>query len=164
MENQSRIFEDWIDEVYSKDAESQHSSTGQFHSYTFEITINYPAPELSLIEHIQSYKDLWAQILNEYNGYNDLYEIEFCRSGQAHLHGTMAINLPLNTLLIEDEHILDMMLVSILKKLPIRLWKTNKRKRNYNPGFRMIKTPAVCLNLKNVLASNWKKYIEKTRV
>lgn len=161
-----KAFEDYIDEVYgvTEDSADQNDRALGSHTVVYEITINYPAPELYLLEHIQTYKDLWAQIKSEYDSYNDYYVIEYCKTGQPHLHGYMSMDYNIKTMAFEDELFLEALFKSILKKLPKKLFKMNMNKRIYNPGFRRLKSPAICLNMKNLLSHNWENYIEKTRV
>ena len=47
---------------------------------TLEITINFPQSGMTLLEHIQVYKDLWQELKAEFKPIKDLYFIEYCKT------------------------------------------------------------------------------------
>lgn len=128
--------------------------------YVYEITINYPIDQMSMAQHIQSYKYIWEELKKVYKVTRDSYFIEYCKSGQAHLHGYIEIEYPANAFKYEDEHFLKDVAKTIFKKLPKKYYKQFHNAKII-PYYRQLKTPALLLNLKNILETNWVNYIKK---
>jgi len=150
--------------------QTQHRSVRELGSSTedepkkftqlYEITINFPSKQSTAI-HVQAYKMIWQELIKKYIITKDLYYIEYCKSGQPHLHGYLEIEYPINALKIDDELMIRDISVNIFKMLPKTLWKQYKNKAKYNQYFRQLKCPALCINMKNLLSSNWTEYIQK---
>lgn len=131
---------------------------------TLEITINFPQSGMTLLEHIQVYKDLWQELKTEFKPIKDLYFIEYCKTGQAHIHGYLQVNVHANTYSLcqfDDSLLLKMFVKPIFKNLPKKYWIQYTKKHTIDNYLRRFKSPAVCLNLKNYLSTNWVDYISK---
>lgn len=128
--------------------------------YTYEITINIPSLKMSLQEHLDVYKAVWDYLLTKYKPINDLYFVERCKSEQPHIHGYITVRYPINIVYYDDCHMLRDVAQTIFKILPKKYYKQYSKCKIF-PHFRMLDTPAVRLNLKTILESNWTKYIEK---
>lgn len=128
----------------------------------YEITVNIPQGKLSTIQHIDIYKNVWLHLTNTYNPSRNIYFIEYCKTGQAHIHGYLEIHFPPQVVVYDDSLLLRMVAKEIFMILPKTYYK-QYAKADINPHYRRLKTPAVCLNLKNILSSNWEEYIEKSQ-
>lgn len=129
-----------------------------------EITINLPisvfSKKIELIDKINLYKNLFEELKKEYNVKSASYEIEYCKSGEPHMHAYIECFLHSNFMFYEDEHILKMFAKSIFKKLPKKIYIQLSRAKIDAP-IRRLKTAALCLNLKNIISQNWENYIKK---
>lgn len=131
---------------------------------TIEITINLPRDrefkKLSMLQQVNLYRDLWEHLVEEAIKCNKKvhrYEIEYCQDKFPHLHGYITYyNLPVHY----PEGLLHDITRYIYLKLDKKYWK-HYGKREFNASILRMKTPAVCLNYKNVLHSNWIGYITK---
>jgi len=153
---------------------SDPSSTGQFYgklltdlteeqdtfTQVYEITLNVNE-NIDLPSHITLYKTVWAQVLKAYKCVKNLYYIEYCKSGQPHLHGYIEIEYHVNSLKYDDEHFIRDLARTIFLSLPKRLWKQFKNKFVINNHLRRGKSAALCLNMKNFIHTNWDRYIKK---
>lgn len=129
----------------------------------YEVTINIKQDKMTLLEHINVYKNVWAHLKNIYNIKEDLYFIEYCKSGQPHLHGYVRISYPINAMQIDDEHFLRDISKTVFKLLPKKYWKQHVNAK-YFPSMAKLISPALCLNMKNYLSTNWVDYIKKNAV
>lgn len=141
------------------------ADTTNAYRVTIEYTINLSPSvlkKLSLIEKVRMYKEIHENLKAEYRG-EGIYTIEYCKSGEPHIHGYLDINLSPQQWLMEDKLILQMLAKSIYLKLPRSVFKQYGSMK-YDYGIRRLKSPAVCLNLKNCISKGWIDYIEKTQV
>lgn len=134
-------------------------------SYNIEITIALPQNckdyrYLPLLDKIKSYANVFENIKAEYRAQSGFYTIEYHANGEPHLHGYLDIQLHVNTFTYDIEDILKMIARSIFLKLPKVLFK-QFAKADVNPYLKRFKSPAVCLNIKNVLQKEWVDYINK---
>lgn len=157
----------WDDSSVTRHSDSKNSRAlgsniaNEYYKQIMEITINVPQGNMSLVEHTRMYNELWNHIKTSWKSTKDLYFVEYCKSGQAHIHGFVEFELHQNTPLDSDEALLREFNKGILKKLPLKLYKLNIKKQHINVYFRSLKCPAVCLNLKNTLDTNWENYMRK---
>lgn len=128
-----------------------------------EITLNIRQDKMSLLQHISAYKELWRIFKDEYKGRDDKYYIEYCKSGQPHLHGYMTIELHQNVFFYSTTELLKMLAKTFYLNLPRKYYKQLANAK-INEVWKMFKAPAVTLNLKNFLYKNWEEYIEKNAV
>lgn len=159
------LFEEWIDELYApaQAFTAEHLAetiADEQISQVVEITINIPKDKMQLLQHIDLYKDIWSYFKKQYKGYDDKYVIEYCKSGQPHLHGYMTIDLNSNVINYPTEELLKMLAKTIYLILPRKYYK-QLNNAHINEYFKLFKAPAVTLNLKNLLYKNWCDYIEK---
>lgn len=146
--------------VTAQDLASEHLAELCF---SVEITINIPPKvqaKLTLVEQISMYRNLFESLKLEYNAPRGTNTIEYCKSGYPHLHGWIDIKLPANVYQYDDREILRMIAKSIYLKLPKCLYKQFAN-AIIDGNFRRLKTPLLCLNLKNVLSQEWVNYIQK---
>lgn len=149
----------WNGAVAAQDLASEHLADTTV-EYTYEITLNIKQEKLTLLEHITAYKNVWAHLISCYKPLGNLYFIEYCKSGQAHLHGYLTIAYPSNSLFISDEHFLRDLSRQVFLLLPKKYWRQHVGSR-YLSNYRKLVSPALCLNMKNYLSTNWLNYIEK---
>lgn len=161
--NQEEVFIQYIDEVYAAQGLAPEHLAVNTEDYvvTYELTINFPRKKLSILEHIECYKSIWAHLKKIYNTEDALYFIEYCKSGDAHLHGYLRIKYPINAYSISDEHFLKDVAKQIYLMLPKVYWKQYTKNLVFNEYYRRVKAPAVCINMKNYLSTNWVNYIKK---
>lgn len=150
-----------IYDVFDIKARDEHpAQLGSFFNCNVELTINIKQDKMTMIEHIDVYKELFENLKAEYNATAGAYEIEYCKSGQLHIHGWMDINLHINVYQYDTSEILRMIAKSIFIKLPKKYYK-QYAKADVNETIKRFKSPAVVLNLKNLLSRQWVEYIEK---
>lgn len=164
-ESQEDFFIKWIDEIYATTAQGlapEHlADYTEGLTYTYEITVNIPQKRMTLLQHIEVYKNIWAHLVKLYNTNDHLYFVEYCKSGNAHIHGYLRVTYPENALSIDDEHFVKDIAKQIYLNLPKTYYKQFTQKHVYFPYYRLFKAAAVCINMKNYLHTNWTKYIEK---
>lgn len=148
----------WDSDVVQAEAEAP--STGQYYSQTMELTINVKQDKMTLIEHIDCYRKIWAHLEETFNC-KSYYVIEYCKSGQAHTHGFLAVQLHINTYNYSDKNIAEMVVKPIYKMLPKKYYLQFTKKHTWHNEYRRWKAPAVCLNIKNAIYKNWIDYCNK---
>lgn len=128
-----------------------------------EMTINLPITawkHATLIQKVETLKSLHRDLLAEYNSTTGAYTIEYCKSGEPHIHAYMNIKLHYNFYQYGNEEILKMFAKSIFLKLPKKLYKQFS-KAEVNTHLNRFRSPAVVLNIKNVLSKGWVDYMYK---
>lgn len=138
-----------------------YENLDNYYTNVYEITINIPMEGLSVVEQKTVYELVWKHLLSLHKIKAEQYFIEYCKSGQMHIHGYVEMYHHANTSTLDDQYFMEMIARDIFLKLPKKYWKQQK-KAVIHPFFRMYKTPAVCINIKDILSSNWLKYITKT--
>lgn len=155
-------FIKYIDEVYGKtqalDVEYWADNTIKF---IYEITLNINEPTLSLVQIIDVYKTVWAHLTNIYKTTREMYYIEYCKSGNPHLHGYIEVEYPINIMMVDDRYMIEDVAINTIKKLPRKYYKQYLNKRKFYPHYRLLKMPCLCINLKNFLSDGWINYIQK---
>lgn len=153
-----------FEEIFGVDLHGQ-DQLGSYYTLVIELTIALPQKiptyrNMSLIEKIQVYKDLYNNYKAEYKATDGCYEIEYHDNGQPHLHGWLSVRLHPNTYQYDTEELLRMFAKSIFLQLPRSCYK-QFAKADVNAHLKRFKSPAVTLNLKHVLAKEWVNYINK---
>lgn len=132
---------------------------------TLEITLNIPRNKdfrgASETERIEMYMEYWKHAKSCFNVYADQYTIEYCQDGMPHLHGYITFSIVEND--VTDEHIVNTVVRKIFKHLPRTAWRQYQA-NFYNPYFKKFKSPAVCINIKDVLHANWLHYMHKAHL
>lgn len=137
---------------------------------TVEITIALPQKwkayeKLSVPEKVDVYRQIWESVkawcfCTEMEC-KDQYYIEYHQNGMPHLHGYFDLWVHPNTLDLE-EGFMRSIVMQVYKHLPRGYWKHYENAK-YIEHLRMMKSPAVVLNCKNILYKKWEEYIEKTQ-
>lgn len=155
-------FINYIDESYGSIAPQELASEDLAEplEYTYEITVNFPQKKLTTFEHIECYKDIWQNLMFDYKVSRSEMHIEYCKSGQAHLHGYVTIAYHPNAIKYDDEHFLKDLAKFFYKLLP-KVYYKQFALMSYDAHLRRLKAPAVCINMKNCIHLNWETYINK---
>lgn len=163
----AEVFEEYIDEEYRRERRApapEHLADiieDDKIKRVYEVTVNFPQKDMLLLQHVECYKSLWDDIIKHYKPVSQLYTIEYCKSGQAHLHGLLEIVYPIQIIKYDDKHLLDDLMKFIYLRLPKNLWRQYMHRVSYDASIARMKTPAVCLNIKNVICKNWIDYMKK---
>lgn len=136
-------------------------------SIRIAVTINIPPnskdyKRLDVPAKVNMYKELWRTLCIEYETYRDDYVIEYCKSGEPHLHGTLFFRMHPNIVTYPDREVLRMVAKSIFMKLPRSAYKQFANAK-INEYFNIFNTPAVCLKMPQVLSEGWSDYMKKTQ-
>lgn len=161
--NQENTFINWIDELYGTPA--QPLAGEHLVSLQLAVTINLPYKNrdyknLSLIEKINIYKDLFNTLILEYNAKYSHYQIEYTQKGEPHLHGIVEMRVLPEILAYDTKEILRMVARTIFLKLPKNCFKQWSNAK-INEYFGIFDSPAVYLKLPKILSQGWTDYIEK---
>jgi len=155
------------------DIEAQSLADEQFaeplvnSKYVIELTLNMPY-------HIPFFKKktidqkkhyliiLFLNLCCEYNSKCYKYVIEYCVSGEPHLHAFMETELSSKLWTYGITEILRMFAKSIFMKLPKSMYKQFASAEILH-HIQRFRCPAMCINLKDNFDDGWKNYIEKTQ-
>lgn len=140
---------------------SPYDNLDDYYSQVYEVTVNVPLEGLSVVEQKRVYETVWTELLKKHRVKAQQYFIEYCKSGQMHIHGYIEMYHHKKLCCFDDNYFLEMIARDIFLQLPKKYWKQQK-KSTYHAFFRMYKTPAVCINMKEILSSNWLQYMTKT--
>lgn len=165
---------DWRDELDDVfDLKSGAKNDTCCHSYLVSpsitvdlaVTINLPPKckeykSLSLLEKINVYKELWNTICVEYNALQSHYVVEYCKSGEPHIHGTIKMQLHSNVCSYDSIEICRMVAKSIFLKLPRSAFK-QFGKAKLNSYFNIFDSPAVYIKMPQILSQGWEEYKQK---
>lgn len=147
-----------FEEIFSVKLNSERN-LAELQKIVLEVTINIKQDRMSLLEHLEVYKSLWNDVKKEYDG-DGIYFVEYCSSGQAHIHGYLEVYVLPEIINYDTSELLRMFARSYFLKLPRKYFKQFANAK-INEYFKLIKTPAVTINIKNILCSNWQDYITK---
>lgn len=130
---------------------------------TLEVTLNVPRYKLynslSLTEKTELYKNIWETLKQTLpsKDVKSFYVIEYCRSGEPHLHGYFTFY---TTQHIQGGLVMDFV-KSYYKQLP-KVYYKQISQHPYNEYYDRFCAPAICVNYKKILHINWETYIKKT--
>lgn len=132
---------------------------------TLEITIALPQKDkhyrcLSLPEKVNVYKNLWSNFCCEYNATEGCHQIEYHSSGEPHLHGYAKINLSPKHWDYSTTELLRMIARSLFLKMPKSAFKQFAR-AEINEYYKRFRSPAVTINVKTYLSTEWLNYMNK---
>lgn len=142
-------------------AEVKQNDQEEFFEQVYEITINFKKPaKLDDAMHVLCYREMWLELVDRYKPTKHTYYIERCKTGQAHLHGYVQIKYPMTLFNQTDKIFLESISRFFFKRLPKKYWNQFLR-ATYKPHYRQLNTPAVHIEMKNFLNTNWETYISK---
>lgn len=138
------------------------STSPNFPTTYFEVTINYPRTKAFLNKTSEKQKQIYRLIWHNIKctlGQPESTDFTFeaCKTGQIHLHGYIGIKL---------ENIIPAILIcdlakNILKCLPKKY--ANFNEANYYPDYKRFRNPAICIQNSSSI-DKWKEYIYKNPV
>lgn len=136
-------------------------------SYTLELTINCPPSakeykKLSLLAKIEYYKALFDAFCKEHNAGQSQYIIEYCRSGNPHLHAYVNVKIPSKIMFAGTEELLRMFARFIFLQLPRTCFKQFATAK-IDERLKVFTSPAVHINMKDYLSQGWVDYMNKTQ-
>lgn len=155
--------QDFTSEQYAVTLDDTNNST---YKLCLELTLSLPQnnkdyKKLLLTEKIEVYRKLFEEFKLEYKAVSGSYEIEFHQNGNPHLHGHVEVRLHNNTFNYDVEDILKMFAKSLFLRLPKACYK-QLASADVQPYIKRFRSPAVCINIKNILQKGWVDYIKKT--
>lgn len=133
--------------------------------YVLEVTINHPQDKkymvMPLDSKIERLKGLFNKIVNHTKADRDQSKcmIEFCKTGVPHIHGYVMFETPIGAIFYEEGIMTEIarQVYLCLPRSSFKYWVRN----HYERHIRRWKSPALCLNLKNVLGDGWTSYVNK---
>lgn len=157
-----------FDEIFGFTAEQAQGFTpehlAELCTITIELTLAHPLTKqyknLTLLQKVDVHRQLFDNLKAEYKATSGSHEIEYHVSGLPHLHGYLTVPLHANHYAYPDDELLRMFAKSIFLKLPKSVYKqfSNAKVDGY---LRRFKSPAVVINLKNMLETGWTDYMTK---
>lgn len=162
--SKSYTWEDF-DEIFGLDSKNTQSLADEYLAVTLELTIAIPQnikeyKTLTLLEKINVYRNLFDNFKTEYNSISGAYQIEYHQNGNPHLHGYIEVLLHPNTFNYPTVEILRMFAKSIFLMMPRSVFR-QFRTADVNEHLKRFKSPAVVINIKNLLSKEWVNYINK---
>lgn len=129
--------------------------------YTVNVSPKHWPKDYSLIQKMERLKMISEEIVKEYQTVRGSYRIEYCKSGEPHLHGFLEVELPPQFFAVLDCEILRMFAKTIFMQLPRPCYKQFAT-ASIHSYLRRFTSAAVVLNLKNCLEQGWVDYINKS--
>lgn len=157
----------WSDfeDIFNINLNQRRDEAPEYLAVVVELTINLPSnskdlKQLNLLQKTNILKEIFQNFKEEYKATSGSHEIEYCKTGEPHLHGFLETQLHPNVYSYETSELLRMFAKSIFLKLPKSIYK-QFAKADINEYLKRFKSPAVCLNLKNILSHGWTDYMQK---
>lgn len=131
-----------------------------YYTQTYEITVNFKQDKMTIVEHLDAYRNIWDHLKKQFRVVKDCYHVEKCESKQLHIHGYMTIEHHMNSYCYEDSLKVRAIAKQIFLILPRKYWKQFINAR-YDASIQRLKCPAVCISMKEILHNNWQNYMTK---